>query len=796
LHKNIISCYSVKRSCFLFFLYLLSISAFGQIKQLPIPVKINVPNKDSIINTSRYSDFLKAKKAEMSKNIDSLSSRKHYYGVFRRSLNNILQVKVDTNGKVTLPPMFKAGSGSASITHQQAQRSGNYPNNSPATFTRLQLSGGIEVLSLPLRVQTLLTTEQTEDRQPMNRYSVSLDAAVLRKRALRQIDQEIKGIEKMPGFEDIKKMDQLYNNIKEQDLSLEQEDIEAYKEHFLTKGENMAQQYVKESEAELKKKAISITDSLTNEAKAAGTKAQKKALKKLKDKSPEELEKISGAIKTVDSLETVMQDKMKLYHKLKSLKEARAGNLEELKKYTSSKGRLGKLASTINAFSIGTNNPVYTPFTLGGVPVTGLYVEAQPHIFYAAFTTHKNLNELPGEKALRRNLTAARAGVGAKESTHLHFIYLQAADDRNSFRPDTMLTGVNDTLVINTPRSNHVVSADFKADLLNKKISFEGELASSLTKENSLLSPTSFTDIISNLGKTTLSENNNSQSDYAYRLQANLNLVSHSRLVLKKETIGAGYYSLGVPFLRNNVSMTEVRTEHQLFKNRIIISPSYSVWKEDIKSNEENTSDMNVYTLAVKTSFPKLPIIGITLRQNFIYNAVSKQKQNTMAAFAAYNYKIHKTSLSTNIVFNAQDNLVSGEYKSNYDLIRTVNLTQVIAFSLPLTIKSTVTYIQRNTKDIKDIPSLLITGIHEGRNIGFNNTVAYTFWGRWQNTAGYGRMVSESEGYKNTGFFESSLNIRRYYAISLRSEYTLCRSNNESLNYEEKLGRIVLSARF
>ena len=109
-----------------------------------------------------------------------------------------------------LPTPLKFNGFQASAMQQVAQRSGSYPLENPGDFRRFQMRGGVELFGLPLQTQALHSTEQAEDRQQMNQFSLSLDIQTLQTKIRQRIDNRIQQLENAYQTTQFQDLDKLY----------------------------------------------------------------------------------------------------------------------------------------------------------------------------------------------------------------------------------------------------------------------------------------------------------------------------------------------------------------------------------------------------------------------------------------------------------------------------------------------------------------------------------------------------------------------------------------------------------
>ncbi|EAY25762.1 AAA family ATPase [Microscilla marina] len=757
-----------------------------------------------------------------------------------------------------LPPLLKFNGLQANLEQHTAQRQGNYPLGIPGDFTRFQVNGGVSVLGIPLKVQGLFTTEQSELRQPMNQFSVGLDIATLQRQLQQRIDarlrklqqvynvQEYQQLDKLYKFEQIKEIENFTQNEVRQHLGeLQQlEDLKELKnlkdweknwqQKLTTKGTawatkektryyqqlgqklksnpTLAKAYTtlgvrpedlsnpKALEKKLKNKSAALKQQTKQlyEQKKAGLKqkyqgSKGKALKKLNKRLGKFLGRQNLSVSDLknlyenrDSLAKQAPERLLGYENARILKSFKAGKNKEGLQQLQQAGIISLptfLAASLQTLTVGTSYPEFTDFTLSGARIDGVGIELQPGQLHLAYYGAKNRVATAANNDYARKLKAYRAGWGKKEGTHLFINHVQGQDDLTTFRGDSVITGIGDTSFFDKPRHNTVWGADAKWRW--KQWELEVEFAQSMTtldlsRENLPATTTHIAEFL----QQPLTDQGNLQVGQAYGLRLHYQLGERTTLHGKLERITPGFFSLGVPYFRNDIEGGEVSIEQKFWKNQLTVTPLYGYWHDNLTGRKEMTSLMQEYGLNVSLTPQKWPFMALDYRKHLIENNELNNVE-ILNVHTGYNYTQGSTQMQTTLTALLQETRTqSEEFNLKNISIRNYTLQQVASFSFPLQASA-----QLNFLDQKG-------GREEGKWLTVGGSLTYTFWGVWQNSikGNYGK--NQKEGIKYDWGLESSLTFLNYYTLTIGVEQNKLDTLLPLNNYEELRGKIVLSARF
>jgi hypothetical protein len=695
----------------------------------------------------------------------------------------------DTLGRLRIPPPVRLASGSASLTQQVGRRQGTYPAVAPPTFTQFSFNGSVEAFGLPLTVHSLYATAQTDGRQPMNRTGVSIGGQALKARLKGRIDERLAALEKITNTTELKDLEKLTDFYREHGLQI----------HSTRQLEALLREVAPDDPAgKLREKALSTLrqkgQGRRDSANRLYAEGQARMTSRLDQKARKRL--ASGEVDTValkrwqqkwDSLQRVDPERLLRCADITTLKALQDGKLTP-QEGVATLWRLGILSkgeallAGVRSFGVGTSYPTYSQYTLRGLPISGFHVELQPGRFYLAYAASKNLTAVPEQRTYARNLQAGRLGVGKPEGNHLFATFLYGRDDKSSFRGDTLIAGVMDTTFYDKPRQNAVVAAQLGLKL-KSYLALEGELAGSLTAMN-----TYATDFSAVRVPALLLRGATDTSLFRAGRAANLKLKSKlgksTSLTLKAEQIGAGFYSLGAPYLRNDIRGYELKIDHTLFKRQVTLSPYYGKWHDNLSATRRTTTRMDAYGATLKVTPRQMPYLVVHYARNDMRSPLETNRMQGLNVAAGYGYRLGQLQAQSNLSLARQGNQSSNPESALNASIHNVTYTQLFTFSSPFSVSGTLSLL-----DATGIPQ-------SGKWVTYGGTAGYTFRARWQSSLGFTQGQNGGTGRREAHYAESRLNVGRYGSVTLRVEKNRFRVGDLERDYDELLGSLTLTGRF
>ncbi len=245
--------------------------------------------------------------------------------------------------------------------------------------------------------------------------------------------------------------------------------------------------------------------------------------------------------------------------------------------------RAERLFATVQQFQVGTINPVYNSLYLQGVSISGLNVEIQAGLYYAAAIAGRLSQPLTFNvlrpKMEYRWLYGARAGIGSKEGTHLHFSYLSSKDKHT----DNSIG--NAGVDILNPQQNKVATADIRLNL-NSKWWLSAEYGVSASNEMPVSK-----DSLSNEESSALPSNHFSFSNTTHHAWKTgiTGELKNARLTAGVQRTGSYYFTVGNPYLRRDLMRYDIRWQQKLYKNIVR-------WDAQGQLDHDNLNQQKAYT--------------------------------------------------------------------------------------------------------------------------------------------------------------------------------------------------------
>ncbi|MFA4923209.1 MAG: hypothetical protein WC557_03345, partial [Ignavibacteriaceae bacterium] len=453
---------------------------------------------------------------------------------------------------------------------------------------------------------------------------------------------------------------------------------------------------------------------------------------------------------------------------------------DNLQRYASISGA-EKFFMSILSFGVGTNYPTYSEYTLSGVPVTGVNIELNPGIFYAAFTGSENQRGIDNW-SYNRSLYAGRIGLGKKEGTHLYFTGLYAKDDVNSI----VLDSANNTL---TPKANYVFGTEVKLNLFSDKLTLEGEGALAVLTRDTR-DPELEHKSIPNWVKKIVDPRISTSFDYSYsgKLAFN-NDASATRLSLGIKMVGPGYTSLGVPNLRTDQFGYEAKLDQRFFERRVSIGSFFKRNNDNLIKWKRSTSTTTAYGINLGINFPRIPFLRISYspysQKNDDVNPLRKIDNTTSvySLMTGYSYLLGNLNSSTSFTFSGQQTkTVSGisDYRNNSFMA-----TEVISLNIPLSFTASWGLIQ----SAYGLGESKINNIDLGANAQVTDS--------WSIVAGM-NFASEVNLNRKTGFYlNSNVSPFQGIGIDLRAERNVYTEQQVAFgDYREFIFSVILTAQW
>jgi hypothetical protein len=486
-------------------------------------------------------------------------------------------------------------------------------------------------------------------------------------------------------------------------------------------------------------------------------------------------------------LESRLEQRLAEQQRLADLDAGQLANMANPERLTSSLDGYGAINAaervfmSVRSFGVGTSYPSYTEHMLNGVPVTGMNLEVNPGILYAAFTASRNQRPVTNA-SYHRDLYAGRLGAGRKEASHFFVTALYVSDDPSSMSTDSLHAFL-------TPRENYVYGMDGRVELFKTHVAFEGEGAVSLftrDKRDPQFTGSSVPDFVSALTTPRLS----SAVDYMYSGRVvYTNQESATRLSAGVKMIGPGYASLGVPSLRTDQFGYEGKLDQQLFERRVTLGSFIRTYRDNLIDWKPATTTMTSWGVSAGLTIPRVPTLRVSympvLQQNNATDTLTRMRTDMrmLTVMTGYSYRIATIMASTICSYSGQrmqSRAMAGEYRNNSYLIG-----EMLMFRLPLTLnintgliesRSFGTYGMTRTVDVSaSMPVGERVTVTAGTNAGFDR--------------GNSERINLNGG--------ATVTLSEVFALDMRVERTQYNAWSAStLSYREYLATAAIVARW
>lgn len=816
------------------FLILISFTGIAQIPDTLVQAipKINVP-KISIpkVNPKELGTNFVKKELKIDTTVKVFKNQKTYFKNRIKNkysiLGSMLKSRFDTLKRAKLPPLVKFDSGQLTLLNQISERTGNYPVNNLGSFTRLTFMGNVSVLGLPLKVQLIRTTEQGFlPNQPMNRFTVGLDMVSLEQKIRSGAQSELRKLEKELYLDDMKDLDKLYKFYDDQSIPfLDSKKLNAKLDNYTkditsdstlkvmeASAETASKKYIKLAEDSIKKlpkhlqnkaekkirnKAKVMQDSVSTKANKQIKKNAKKAEKEKKKldnylaKNNISKEKLKNIQNTYDSLKIADPLKIAGYETYAILKAFKDGNTTEGVQKLARYKALGVpeiILGSIKKLEIGTSNPIYSDYTLKGVPIKGVNIELEPLKWHFGYAGTKNMEAIPSQNVYERRLQVAKIGYGKTDASHIRLIYLQGADNKDM----RIQSDIAINLLTVNPHKNNVLALKGKV-LLSKKTNIEMEAARSFTSINLNKKDLAFNYMFNNFFTDVLIDSTIKIGN-AINIKLNTQITKSTKIQLKTEYIDADFFTLGAPYLRNDLKGYQAEVEQTMVGGKLVVGALFGQSYDNVAGIKAQTTFLNTYGGKLKWTPKKLPQILIDYRisqsQNIVTNDVHILNANVL-----HKYKVNNNNWQSSLIVSINNtqvryNELGGQNLPPsavplYQSAKIYTFNQVFGFSVPLEIQSKLS--------LRDIQG----GVENGFWKSFASEIGYTFKGKWRNSCATNYAYTSDKSKRYDMNFSSEFNFAKYYSIQLKLQRTVMKSpTNQLQNYTENLIVGGLSIKF
>ena len=431
-------------------------------------------------------------------------------------------------------------------------------------------------------------------------------------------------------------------------------------------------------------------------------------------------------------------------------------------------------------FYLGDSYPVFSKYSLNGILVRGGSVDINPGLFRLAIAVGqtkraiKRYGDFPLPNYGQR-LYGLKIGVGKKTGTRLNINFVKAGDQLSSLQEPGA----------RKPVENIILGADGFLRLYQGKLTFSGEFAASAYNRDLRSPEISVPDYVPSYATRLFTPTISSQYDLACFLESRLALGQNS-FRFKFENIGAGFYSLGTPYLHNDIRRFGLSSTHRLLRNKVVLSLGMDRGRDNLsKLKSATTSTTSGYTnstvlLSRRTSFT----VGYRFysqRNNDVnerWRVNNLMQSVILAASRQFRIRSFRPSLRLNYFKNWYRNKTPfARPNSDYDT-ETIRLSGTLRMKSAFSVYASLGYMRNRLKRIakKDTRWLY--------NLGISHTALKK---RLTSHLRLNYDEGKASNYlRYTDRDSLEYNVRKRWSLSFRSDYRL---NNQTISF--KLERII-----
>ncbi|MBN1694032.1 hypothetical protein JW879_01370 [candidate division WOR-3 bacterium] len=433
---------------------------------------------------------------------------------------------------------------------------------------------------------------------------------------------------------------------------------------------------------------------------------------------------------------------------------------------------------SISNVEFGTCYPYFSPYTLSSVPVSGGVVELNPGFIHLEGTMGNLQRSVDWsdttytDYAYERNLYAFNVGVGRRETSHFHFIFLHAGDDSSSVSP-YFIPAVTDTdsVEVTKPMENYIAGIDLKLSLLDNRFYIESELVGTEVTRDIRMPELDFEEIPSFLTDI-FHPRMSSSFDFAFTVNSALNIYE-TEIFGSFGMVGPGFESFGNPYLRSDLFAYEAGIKKNLFNNSFFLYGSLEKETDNILGLKGSTTAFNAYEFGIGFNFANLPYL------DFSYSPYTERNDSLLlersskmySVNTGYDFAFSNISNYISLFFSYQD-YTDLDNSNNYSGTA-ISVSDEINFMIPLSLSLAVDYSETNYPDMsEDI-------------LSFDVGAYYTFFERWTNGVGFITSSEGEESSKKGIYCNSSLYLSSFANMNFDIERNFYDDEEETEDYDE-----------
>lgn len=342
----------------------------------------------------------------------------------------------------------------------------------------------------------------------------------------------------------------------------------------------------------------------------------------------------------------------------------------------------------VRGLSFGNIFPSYSPLMLDGIQLLGGNVELNPGQFYLAACGGKSrrIATYPGipSSGFDQLLYFVKTGIGKVENTHFYISGMKIDDNEN-------LSYISDS-VSKYPKANFILGSDAQISLFKGNFLLQGEGALSQYIKNKNAPTIDFGEYSTLIERIPafLPPNVATNIDYAYSISLKLNLwKGRSRFGALRRYIGPGYYSIGTPFLRNDLNRTELSFTQDLFNNTFELSGFYRDETDNILQFKNFLTRTESIGATARLKSSSLPALSFTYAPSTQTNSFGEFAIHLLSGNISHAYRIKEIPLSSSLTFTEGINRspfdTSGYKNRSFSLFQSIQLNTRTVISLTWT---------------------------------------------------------------------------------------------------------------
>jgi len=275
----------------------------------------------------------------------------------------------------------------------------------------------------------------------------------------------------------------------------------------------------------------------------------------------------------------------------------------------------------------------YSSYTLEGTQLRGAGLDLAPGIFH--FSVQGGVSQRtvePGPAgtpglAYKRHLYAASLGVGREGADFLNLTLVKAKDDASSLSAALADTTLLDTIPValrprveTRPQENLVLGSDGQVRLARDRVTIKGEAAFALITRD-LDSPAAKAGAVPVAGALDglMPLQLSTSGDYAWHLESDANLGLAS-VQAGYEYVGAGYTSLGLPYLINDKRAYDLGGSLRLLQSHLVLLGQYQHQNDNLLGQKAATTDRDALVGSATLLLGRRVSTSITAMSNVLSN--------------------------------------------------------------------------------------------------------------------------------------------------------------------------------